>query len=177
MRTAAAGGVPVPDVIEVHSDALVLERIDGPTMLEEIQRQPWRFMSFGRELGRIHRRVADSGLAHGDFRRSSSNDDYTSICRAIPPVHQIARTAPQCPDREIQAERRNWPQLELERGWLVTRHGSSPRRPPPPVRRGRSTRLRGPARLRLHILLQRDRIVVLRIVRAVHERDGAAASG
>jgi tRNA A-37 threonylcarbamoyl transferase component Bud32 len=67
MRTAAAGGVPVPEVIEVHSDALVLERIDGPTMLEEIQRQPWRFMSFGRELGRIHRRVVDSGLAHGDF--------------------------------------------------------------------------------------------------------------
>ena len=67
MRTAAAGGVPVPEVIEVHSDALVLERIDGPTMLEEIQRQPWRFVSFGRELGRIHRRVVDSGLAHGDF--------------------------------------------------------------------------------------------------------------
>jgi tRNA A-37 threonylcarbamoyl transferase component Bud32 len=54
-------------VIEVHSDALVLERIDGPTMLEEIQRQPWRFMSFGRELGRVHRRVLDSGVAHGDF--------------------------------------------------------------------------------------------------------------
>jgi tRNA A-37 threonylcarbamoyl transferase component Bud32 len=53
MRTAAAGGVPVPEVLEVHDDALVLERIDGPTMLEEIQRRPWRFMAFGRELGRI----------------------------------------------------------------------------------------------------------------------------
>ena len=66
-------------------------------------------------------------LAHREFRRPSPNDDDTSICRAIPPVHQIARPAPQCPDREIEAERRNWPQLELERGRPVTRHGDSPR--------------------------------------------------
>ena len=45
MRTAAAGGVPVPEVLEVQRDALVLERIDGPTMLREIERQPWRFVA------------------------------------------------------------------------------------------------------------------------------------
>ena len=67
MRKAAAGGVPVPEVLEVHPDALVLERIDGPTMLEEIGRQPWRFASFGRELGRIHRTVLAAGVVHGDF--------------------------------------------------------------------------------------------------------------
>ena len=67
MRTAAAGGVPVPAVLEVQRDALVLERIDGPTMLEEIERRPWRFASYARELGRIHRRVLDSGVVHGDF--------------------------------------------------------------------------------------------------------------
>jgi len=67
MRTAAAGGVAVPEVREVHPDALVLERVDGPTMLEEIERRPWRFASFGRELGRIHRTVLDSGVVHGDL--------------------------------------------------------------------------------------------------------------
>jgi tRNA A-37 threonylcarbamoyl transferase component Bud32 len=67
MRTALAGGVPVPQVLEVHADALVLERVDGPTMLEEIARRPWRFISFGRALGRIHRRVLDSGVVHRDF--------------------------------------------------------------------------------------------------------------
>ena len=67
MRRAAAGGVPVPEVLEVHPDALVLERVDGPTMLAEIQRQPWRFASFARELGRIHRKLLDAGVAHGDF--------------------------------------------------------------------------------------------------------------
>ena len=67
MRSALDGGVPVPEVIEVHTDALVLERVDGPTMLEEIQRQPWRFASFARALGRIHRQMLDAGVVHGDF--------------------------------------------------------------------------------------------------------------
>jgi tRNA A-37 threonylcarbamoyl transferase component Bud32 len=67
MRRAAAGGVPVPEVLAVHPDALVLERVDGQTMLAEIQRQPWRFASFARELGRTHRKLLDAGVAHGDF--------------------------------------------------------------------------------------------------------------
>lgn len=67
MRRAEAAGVPVPHVLEVHSDGLVLERIDGPTMLDEIERQPWRFAGHARELGRLHRRILDVGLAHRDF--------------------------------------------------------------------------------------------------------------
>jgi tRNA A-37 threonylcarbamoyl transferase component Bud32 len=67
MRRAAAAGVPVPRVIEVHPDALVLERVEGPTMLAEIERRAWRFIAFGRELGRLHRRVLDAGLVHRDF--------------------------------------------------------------------------------------------------------------
>jgi tRNA A-37 threonylcarbamoyl transferase component Bud32 len=67
MRRAHEAGVPVPRVLEVHADALVLERLDGPTMLEEIARRPWRFAALGRELGRLHRRVLDAGLVHRDF--------------------------------------------------------------------------------------------------------------
>ena len=67
MRRAAAAGVPVPGVLEVQPDALVLERVDGPTMLAEIERRPWRFFSFSKQLGRLHRRVLDAGLVHRDF--------------------------------------------------------------------------------------------------------------
>jgi tRNA A-37 threonylcarbamoyl transferase component Bud32 len=67
MRRAATAGVRVPRVLEVQPDALVLERIAGPTMLDEIERTPWRFERFARDLGRIHRRVLDAGLGHGDF--------------------------------------------------------------------------------------------------------------
>jgi tRNA A-37 threonylcarbamoyl transferase component Bud32 len=67
MRRAHEAGVPAPRVLEVHPDALVLERIDGPTMLEEIEHRPWRFLAYGRELGRLHRRVLDAGVVHRDF--------------------------------------------------------------------------------------------------------------
>jgi tRNA A-37 threonylcarbamoyl transferase component Bud32 len=67
MRHAEAAGVPVPRVLEVQPDGLVLERIEGPTMLEEIERQPWRFAAHARELGRLHRRILDAGLVHRDF--------------------------------------------------------------------------------------------------------------
>ena len=67
MRRAEAAGVPVPHVLEVHSDGLVLERIDGPTMLEEIERQPWRFAGHAHKLGQLHRRILDAGLVHRDF--------------------------------------------------------------------------------------------------------------
>jgi tRNA A-37 threonylcarbamoyl transferase component Bud32 len=67
MRRAEAAGVRVPRVLEVHPDALVLERIEGPTMLEEIERQPWRFVSRARQLGRLHRELLASGLVHMDF--------------------------------------------------------------------------------------------------------------
>jgi tRNA A-37 threonylcarbamoyl transferase component Bud32 len=67
MRRAEAAGVPVPHVHEVHRDALVMDRIDAPTMLAEIERQPWRFERHARELGHLHRQVLDAGLNHGDF--------------------------------------------------------------------------------------------------------------
>jgi aminoglycoside phosphotransferase (APT) family kinase protein len=67
MRRAEAAGIPVPHVLEIQPDGLVLERIDGPTMLEEIERQPWRFAARARDLGRLHRRVLDAGLVHRDF--------------------------------------------------------------------------------------------------------------
>ena len=67
MRRAEAAGVPVPHVLEVHPDALVLERLDGPTMLAEIGRRPWRFATYAHELGQLHRRVLDAGLVHRDF--------------------------------------------------------------------------------------------------------------
>jgi tRNA A-37 threonylcarbamoyl transferase component Bud32 len=67
MRRAEESGVPVPHVHEVQPDALVMDRIEGPTMLGAIQRRPWRFERHAGDLGRLHRRVVDAGLNHGDF--------------------------------------------------------------------------------------------------------------
>jgi tRNA A-37 threonylcarbamoyl transferase component Bud32 len=52
MEHARAHGFPVPTVHEVRSDSLVLERVEGPTMLEalDLERDP-------ADLARLHERL------------------------------------------------------------------------------------------------------------------------
>jgi streptomycin 6-kinase len=66
MRHARAHGFPAPDVLEVDSDSLVLERVPGKTMLEVVFRRPW---TLGRNIAilaalheRLHRIAAPPGL-------------------------------------------------------------------------------------------------------------------
>lgn len=66
MRHAALAGYPVPAVYDVCGPDLVLERIDGPTMLDALGRTPWRLRSYARLLADLHTRLgrvpAPSGL-------------------------------------------------------------------------------------------------------------------
>jgi hypothetical protein len=41
MRHARRKGYPVPRVVEVIPDGIVMERIDGNTMLGALRRRPW----------------------------------------------------------------------------------------------------------------------------------------
>ena len=50
-------GFPVPAVFDVVGGDLVMERIAGPTMLEEFARRPWRLQSWARELASLHERL------------------------------------------------------------------------------------------------------------------------
>jgi tRNA A-37 threonylcarbamoyl transferase component Bud32 len=54
MEHARGHGYPVPRVWEVTADALVLERIDGPTMLAELRRRPWRISPYAQLLAELH---------------------------------------------------------------------------------------------------------------------------
>jgi len=54
MEHARRGGYPVPRVDEVREDALVLERVEGPTMLDDALRRPWRVAAHMRTLARLH---------------------------------------------------------------------------------------------------------------------------
>lgn len=55
MRHARRAGYPVPEVFEVRPDGMVLERVDGPTMLADLAAHPWRVDAHARTLARLHR--------------------------------------------------------------------------------------------------------------------------
>ena len=72
MEHARTHGYPVPRVLEVLDDALVLERVDGPTMLADLRRRPWVLAGHAQTLARLHARLheipfEDERLIHLDF--------------------------------------------------------------------------------------------------------------
>jgi aminoglycoside phosphotransferase (APT) family kinase protein len=59
MGHARAHGYPVPAVDHISDDGtdLVMERIDGPTMLAALGRRPWTLREQGRVLAELHQRL------------------------------------------------------------------------------------------------------------------------
>jgi aminoglycoside phosphotransferase (APT) family kinase protein len=57
LRYTAGHGYPVPAVIELRDDGhdLVMEKIEGPTMAQAVERRPWRAAAIGRQLADLHR--------------------------------------------------------------------------------------------------------------------------
>jgi uncharacterized protein (TIGR02172 family) len=60
-RTAQAAGVPVPatyELIEINGrHGIVFERIEGISLLTEIQNKPWKMITFARQLGELHAKI------------------------------------------------------------------------------------------------------------------------
>lgn len=72
MELARASGVPVPRVHQVRDDALVLERIFGPSLSDSLRRRPWSARAAVRTLADLHvalHRIALDGrrLVHFDL--------------------------------------------------------------------------------------------------------------
>ena len=65
MRHAREHGFPVPEVFDAGGRDLVLERIDGPTMMADIARRPWRVAAHGRLLGELHSRLGEIPAPEG----------------------------------------------------------------------------------------------------------------
>jgi aminoglycoside phosphotransferase (APT) family kinase protein len=79
MEYVRSHGYPVPAVDQVSEDGteLVMERIDGPSMVEAISRSPWTVRHQGRTLADLHRRLHE--LQPPDFLRSADIGSGTSI--------------------------------------------------------------------------------------------------
>jgi len=58
MSYVADAGYPVPRVFETRPpNEMVIERIAGPTMLDDLGAKPWRFEQHARVLADLHRRL------------------------------------------------------------------------------------------------------------------------
>jgi tRNA A-37 threonylcarbamoyl transferase component Bud32 len=64
LRLLASLGIRVPLVYEVVSalgrPGIVMERLDGPDLLTDVARRPWRVLHIGATCGRLHARVNDA---------------------------------------------------------------------------------------------------------------------
>jgi aminoglycoside phosphotransferase (APT) family kinase protein len=54
---AGAHGVPVPEVFDATGPDIVMEKVDGPTMLADVARRPWRLFRHAATLATLHRQV------------------------------------------------------------------------------------------------------------------------
>ena len=59
MEHVRANGLPVPAIHEVRENGteIVMDRIDGPTMLQAISRRPWTLSRHAKVLADLHRRL------------------------------------------------------------------------------------------------------------------------
>ena len=54
MEHVRVAGYPVPRVWRVGPGEMVLDRVGGPTMADDLARRPWRAAAHGRTLARLH---------------------------------------------------------------------------------------------------------------------------
>ncbi|MGB3736187.1 MAG: phosphotransferase [Ilumatobacter sp.] len=72
MAHVRARGYPVPEVHDVDGVDLVMDRIDGPTMLEALEAAPWKVIWHARVLARLQRKLAR--IAAPDWMLAASAD-------------------------------------------------------------------------------------------------------
>jgi len=59
MQLVASHGFPVPEVFSADGRDLVMDRVDGPTMLDDLQQRPMKVLSYARVLARLQQRLAE----------------------------------------------------------------------------------------------------------------------
>ncbi len=74
MRHLRAHGAPVPEVFSVEDADIVMERLDGPTMLEVLKAKPWRAAAIGRDLAALQRRFHAVPAGDIDLPRVGDGD-------------------------------------------------------------------------------------------------------
>jgi aminoglycoside phosphotransferase (APT) family kinase protein len=90
MESARAHGFPVPQVHDVRDGALVLDRVDGPSMLRDLRERPWLLPRHMRTLAELHERLhridAPAELGEGALLHCDLHPDNVLLARDGPVV-------------------------------------------------------------------------------------------
>jgi aminoglycoside phosphotransferase (APT) family kinase protein len=99
MRFVREWDYPVPAVYAVSGPDMVMDRVDGPTMLTDLGRRPWRLWQHARTLAKLHRQL--HGIPAPDWvltyasHPAFATDDPGAVSRPEAPG---ANTTPAAPD-------------------------------------------------------------------------------
>jgi aminoglycoside phosphotransferase (APT) family kinase protein len=74
MRYLSDHGYPVPSVVDAHGADLVMERLDGPTMLADFERRPWMLFRHAATIAGLLKRLHDIGVPEWFVRRHETGD-------------------------------------------------------------------------------------------------------
>jgi aminoglycoside phosphotransferase (APT) family kinase protein len=87
MQLALANGYPVPRVYDLTPTDLVTDRIDGPTMAEDLARRPWRLREHAHTLASLHHRLHD--IVAPDWLRAPLGDGPVLLHLDLHPLNVI----------------------------------------------------------------------------------------
>ncbi len=136
MRAAWAAGYPVPEVFDADGRDLVMERLEGPTMLDVLGKRPWRYARIADQLADLHTRLAALQFDACDLRVRFEPAE----CLVHLDLHpaNVMLTSPGA-GRHRLVERRDGPTRRRCRDHMDPAHDRRARRHPvraAPVRRG-----------------------------------------
>jgi aminoglycoside phosphotransferase (APT) family kinase protein len=94
MRYVGEWGYPVPVVYEVSGPDMVMERVDGPTMLRDMGARPWMAWHHARTLAKLHRQLhgipapdwVPTYASHPAFAGIASVDELLAPSPGPPPL-------------------------------------------------------------------------------------------
>ena len=110
-------GYPVPAVHDATGADIVMDRVDGSTMLDDVARHPWRLLAHARTLAELHRRLG--AIPPPPWLGPSAFGDGAVVHLDLHPLNVLLG-----PDGPVVIDwanaRRGDPAAEVASTWLIT---------------------------------------------------------
>lgn len=74
MRHLHSSGAPVPEVFSADDDEMVMERLDGRSLLDVLRSRPWRAKAIGRQIADVQRQIHAAPAGDIDLPRVGDGD-------------------------------------------------------------------------------------------------------